>query len=300
MSEAAHVTMLQRTPSYILPIASEDKFATRARRLLGADRAHSVIRAKNIATQRGLWLFARHLPKQARRFIRWANVKSLPEGFDVDKHFNPPYNPWDQRLCFVPDGDFFAAIRSGKASMATDRIRTFTETGIELESGEHLDADVIITATGLNVQPFGGVTLSIDGQPISLAEKVAYKGVMLDGVPNFAYSIGYTNASWTLKVGLLCEYFTRLLNHMAKNDLAVCYPERPRGAFETRPLLDFGAGYVQRALDELPRQGTTRPWMSSMNYYDDVRALRRSPVVDRYLHFERASESTSIPAGVVA
>jgi cation diffusion facilitator CzcD-associated flavoprotein CzcO len=283
--DAAHITMIQRTPSYILPIPSEDRFAARMRRLFGTDRAHPIIRRRNIAQQRLIWRLSRRFPAQMRKFIRWANKKSLPEGFPVDEHFNPPYNPWDQRLCFVPDGDFFESIRSGKASVVTDRIRTLTEAGVELESGAVVEADIIITATGLNIRPFGGARLTIDGDPVQLHDKVAYRGVMLDGVPNFAYSIGYTNASWTLKVGLLCEYFTRLLTYMDAHGSAVCYPERPSGDFATRPLLDFGAGYVQRAIDDLPRQGSRSPWATSMDYYADVRMLRKSPIADRNLHF---------------
>jgi cation diffusion facilitator CzcD-associated flavoprotein CzcO len=283
--DAAHITMIQRTPSYILPIPSEDRFAARMRRLFGTDRAHPIIRRRNIAQQRLIWRLSRRFPAQMRKFIRWANTKSLPEGFPVDEHFNPPYNPWDQRLCFVPDGDFFESIRSGKASVVTDRIRTLTEAGVELESGAVVEADIIITATGLNIRPFGGARLTIDGDPVQLHDKVAYRGVMLDGVPNFAYSIGYTNASWTLKVGLLCEYFTRLLTYMDAHGSAVCYPERPSGDFATRPLLDFGAGYVQRAIDDLPRQGSRSPWATSMDYYADVRMLRKSPIADRNLYF---------------
>lgn len=285
---ADQVTMVQRTPSYILPIPSIDPFAERKRKRLGADRAHPVIRKRNIAKQALIWRLCRTFPTVMRRFIRWVNVKSLPPGYPVDVHFNPPYKPWDQRVCFVPDGDFFAAIRTGKASMVTDRIRTFTETGIEFESGATLDADIIVTATGLNLLTFGGIELAVDGHPVDLAEKVSYRGVMLDGLPNFAYSIGYTNGSWTLKVGLVCEYFTRLLNYLDANDLAVCSPERPPGDFPTRPLLDFGAGYIQRSLDSLPKQGTTAPWLTSMKYQDDVTLLRTAPVVDRFLKLRRA------------
>ena len=282
---AASVTMVQRTPSYILPTGSRDRIALALRRLLGDERAHPMIRRKNIAVQRALWLFCQRFPTRARRFIRWANTKALPPGYPVDTHFAPPYDPWDQRLCFVPDGDFFQSIREGKAEVVTDRIRTFTDTGLQLESGRTLEADLVVTATGLEVQAFAGIRLVVDGDPVVLRDHLAYRGMMLDGVPNFAYAIGYTNASWTLKIGLLCEYFTRLLNRMDQHGDAVCMPVRPVEDGTTRPLLDFAAGYVQRAVDRLPRQGSESPWLTSMNYHDDVRLLRRAPVADRFLRF---------------
>jgi len=185
----------------------------------------------------------------------------------------------------VPDGDLFRAISRGGARVVTGRIRRVTAEGVELVDGTTLEADVLVTATGLEVQPFGGFPLIVDGRPVDLADTVAYKGLMLSGVPNFAFSIGYTNASWTLKVGLVCEYFTRLLEHMRRHGYAVCVPRLPEGGMPTRPLLDFGAGYVQRALDRLPKQGPRVPWVTSTSYAADVRLLRRAPVADRYLSF---------------
>ncbi|HEY8590413.1 MAG TPA: NAD(P)/FAD-dependent oxidoreductase, partial [Naasia sp.] len=254
------------------------------------------IRRKSIALQRALWLFARRFPAVARRLIRWTNVRQLPRGFPVDEHFAPPYEVWDQRLCLVPDADFFAAIRAGSASVATDRVRTFTETGVRLESGRELEADVIVTATGLELLPFGGAVIRVDGAEIDLPTRISYRGVMLDGVPNFAYAIGYTNASWTLKVGLVCEYFCRLLDHMEEQGWAVCTAERPASAMATRPLLDFGAGYVKRAVDTLPRQGTEVPWATSTDYYADARLLRKAPVGDRFLRFAPAPFPVPSPA----
>ncbi|MCU1474636.1 NAD(P)/FAD-dependent oxidoreductase [Amnibacterium sp.] len=283
--EGAHVTMLQRTPTYVLSLASEDRFAVRLRRLIGDRRAHAVLRRRSIAIQRALWVLAKRRPAMVRRFIRRVNVRLLPEGYPVDEHFNPPYDPWDQRLCFVPDGDLFRAIRDGAAEIVTARIRRVVEHGIELEDGRVLEADVIVTATGLEVEPFGGFPMTADGMPVQLSETVAYKGLMLSGVPNFAFAIGYTNASWTLKVGLVCEYVVRLLDDMDRHGYAVAVPRLPDGGVPTRPLLDFGAGYVRRALDRLPKQGPAVPWSTSTNYADDVRLLRRGPVADRYLHF---------------
>jgi cation diffusion facilitator CzcD-associated flavoprotein CzcO len=211
----------------------------------------------------------------------------------VDVHFKPPYEPWDQRLCLVPDGDLFRALREGQASMVTDRITTFTERGIELESGGVLDADVIVTATGLNLLPFGGISITVDQEPVSLGGKVSYKGMMLSDIPNLAYAIGYTNSSWTLKVGLLCEHFCRLLDHMDKHHYDICYPQVPDPGMATRPLLDFGAGYVRRSIDDLPRQGAKAPWLTSMNYHADVRLLRKSPVIDGHLRFTKVGARQS-------
>ena len=283
---AEHVTMLQRTPSYIMPVPSEDKLANKLRDVLGEKRGYAVARQKNILQQRAVWKFCQTFPKTARSLIRKVNTRSLPEGFDVDTHFNPPYDPWDQRLCAVPDGDLFRTLRQGRATVVTDRIRTFTETGVLLESGEELEADIIVTATGLNLKLFGGIAISVDGVPLHAPDHVAYKGMMLSGVPNLAFAIGYTNSSWTLKVGLLCEFFCRMLEHMETEGYDVCVPEAPE--METRPLLDFAAGYVTRALAELPRQGDRRPWLMSMSYRDDVKLVRGGPVADEYLRFSRA------------
>jgi len=285
--DAERVTMVQRTPSYILFAPAVDKAATRLRRIFGNRAGHAMTRSKNIAVQRGLWLMCRKFPGAARRFIRWTVVKQLPADYPIDVHFNPPYNPWDQRLCIVPDGDFFAAIREGKADVVTDHIATVTETGLRLRSGQHIAADIIVTATGLRVLPFGGIVLRVDGEEVSLPEKLAYKGLMLDGVPNFAFAIGYTNATWTLKVGLLADYFCRLLGYMTAHGYTSVAPREP-AEIDTRPLLDFASGYVTRAIDDLPRQGTRGAWRMSMNYYADVRNLRWGRVASRDLRFGTA------------
>ena len=282
---AEHVTMLQRTPTYIMPVPSKDPIADALRRRLGEERAHPLIRRKNIAQQRAVHRFCRRFPQAARRLIRWVNARQLPEGYPVDEHFSPPYDPWTQRLCAVPDGDLFRAIRSGEASVVTDRIATFTEHGVRLASGRELPADVVVTATGLQVQPFGGASLSVDGEPVHLPDTVAYKGVMLSGVPNFAFAVGYTTSSWTLKIGLLCEYFCRLLAHMDEHGSDVCRPVAP--AMQTRPFLDFGAGYIQRAVATLPRQGDRAPWLTSMDYSDDAKLLRSGRIDDPELEFSR-------------
>ncbi|OHV38216.1 MULTISPECIES: flavin-containing monooxygenase [Pseudofrankia] len=286
---AAHVTLLQRTPTYILPVPRVDRTAIRLRKVFGERRGHALTRRKNIARQRLIWVFCQRYPAIARRVIRYLNRRALPPGFDLDTHFNPPYNPWDQRVCVAPNRDLYRALAAGKASMVTDQIASFTETGILLRSGEELPADIIVTATGLNIQVLGGAQLEVDGKPISFRETVVYRGLMLSGVPNLALAVGYTNSSWTLKISLLCEYFCRLLSHMDEHGFdTACAVADPEMA--TRPLLDFGAGYVQRALGSLPRQGPRAPWVMSSNYHDDRKLIRRGPIADEQLRFTRAAE----------
>jgi cation diffusion facilitator CzcD-associated flavoprotein CzcO len=292
---AAHVTMLQRTPSYIVPVPTEDKWARRLAGALGTERAYAITRRKNIARQQAVWRLCQRYPRAARRVIRYVNAKMLPSGFPVDEHFNPPYNPWDQRLCIAPNGDLFAAIRSGKTSIVTDRVQRFTERGILLRSGRELEADIIITATGLNVQAMGGISLTVDGVPVSLPDTVAYKGMMLSGVPNFAYAIGYTNSSWTLKVGLLCEHFCRLLRRMDEIGADTARPVIADPGMPTRPFLNFGAGYIQRVLDQLPRQGNRAPWLTSLSYAGDVKLLRHLPVDDPELQLSTSAAARSHP-----
>ena len=282
---ASHVTMLQRTPSYVLPVPVDDPIAKHLRAWFSEDTAFKAARWFNIAKQRWVYAFSQRFPHRARKIIRSLNAKMLPEGYPVDIHFNPPYNPWEQRLCAVPGGDLFESISKGKASVATDTIDTFTETGIKLDSGQHIEADIIVTATGLNLLPLGGIVPKIDGEAISLPECVTYKGMLLSGVPNFAIAVGYTASSWTLKIGLLCEHFTRLLNHMEEHGFTQCTPVADPN-METQPLLNFGAGYIQRSLEQLPRQGMQFPWSMSFNYAQDVKIFRKGRVDDPALKFE--------------
>ena len=294
---AGHVTMLQRSPSYIVPVPSEDRIANTLPKLIGRERAYAVTRQKNVAKQRLIFRFCQQYPRAARRLIRHLNAKQLPAGYPVDEHFRPAYNPWDQRLCAVPDADMFKAIRDGRASVVTDQIATFTERGIRLQSGRELEADIIVTATGLNLLAFGGVSLSVDGVPVNLSEKVAFKGFLLSGVPNFAYVFGYTNSSWTLKVGLICEHFCRLLAHMDAHGYDVCRPHAPE-PMDTLPLLDITAGYVKRAVDQFPHQGTEGPWRTCMDYREDRKTLREGPVDDDHLRFTN-SASADLPQPVL-
>ena len=285
---AAHVTMLQRTPTYVMPVPSVDRGAQLLRRVLGDERTHALMRRRNIARQRFVWQASRRYPALVRRVIRRANAKALPAGYPVDVHFNPPYDPWDQRLCADPDGELFAAITQGRVDVVTDTVLRFDETGVVLGSRAHLDADIIVTATGLVVQPMGGVPLTVDGRTVELAETLAYKGFMLSGVPNLAYAIGYTNSSWTLKVGLLCEHWCRLLSLMDARGAAWVVPEPSDPSMPSRPFLDFGAGYIRRAVDLLPRQGQRWPWQTSMTYRDDVRLIGRGDPGGPELVFGRA------------
>ncbi|MEU3554332.1 flavin-containing monooxygenase [Streptomyces fragilis] len=286
---ASHVTMLQRTPTYVMPVPREDAVAAALRKWFGEERGHALARRKNIAQQRAVWSFAQRFPKTARKLIRWVNTRQLPKGYPVDEHFNPPYDPWDQRLCAVPDGDLFKAIGRGAAEVVTDRIVRFTGRGVLLESGRELEADIVVTATGLTVQALGGIALTVDGEPVQLSRTVAYKGMMLSGVPNLVMAIGYTNSSWTLKIGLLCEHFCRLLSHLDAHGYDAACPEPGDPDMPTRPFLDFAAGYILRAVDQLPRQGDRMPWLTSMSYHSDVKLLRSDDVADPELRLFRAT-----------
>ncbi len=293
---AAHVTMLQRSPTYVIPVPSEDRIANTLPRLVGRTRAYALTRRKNIAKQRAVFQLCKTCPGAARRLIRHLNAQRLPKGYPVDEHFKPAYAPWDQRLCAVPDADLFDAIRDGRASVVTDQIDTFTERGIRLRSGRELDADIVVTATGLNLLAFGGITFSVDGVEVNVSDKVAFKGMMIDSVPNFVYSIGYTNSSWTLKVGLVCEHFCRLLAHMDAHGYAACSPQLPDADMATRPLLNVAAGYVKRSIDQFPRQGDQGPWRTSMDYRTDVALLREGPVDDENLQFRANARAVAMSA----
>jgi monooxygenase len=272
---AAHVTMLQRTPSYVLPVPSRDAVNARLTAWFGDSRGYSMTRWINASRQVVLWRFCQKHPKAARRLIRYLNAKMLPEDYPVDEHFNPPYDPWDQRMCIVPDGDLFRVIRDGKASVVTGHIETFTENGVQLLDGRQLEADIIVTATGLNVQALGGMALTVDGSPVHAPDHFIYKGMMLSGVPNFVFVFGYTNASWTLKVGSLSEHLCRLLTYMDSRGYDTARPVAADPGMTAGPFLDFQAGYIKRALDRLPHQGSRAPWRVSATHRSDARQLRK-------------------------
>jgi cation diffusion facilitator CzcD-associated flavoprotein CzcO len=282
---AGHVTMLQRSPSYVLSLPAADPIANLLTRILGPDRAYPIIRRKNVRQQRAIFKLCKRYPKLMRRLLMADVRRRLPEGYDVDTHFGPRYDPWDQRLCMVPDGDLFKAISSGDASVVTDRIDRFTPTGILLESGAELEADIVVTATGLNIQPMGGIELRVDERPVELSETTVYKSMMLSGVPNFVFSIGYTNISWTLKVDIVCEHFCRLLQHMDATGQAMVVPVLEETDMERLPLLDLSSGYLKRRIGAFPHAGTRGPWTAAMAYEQDVARLRHGPVEDPALRF---------------
>ena len=255
----AQVTQIQRTPSYILPFPSDDAIANALRRVLPETTAYAIARRKNILLQQWLYAFFQRYPKAARRLLRWTNRRLLPKGYPVDIHFNPPYDPWDQRLCIAPDGDFLKAIRSGRVSIVTGGIERFTPGGVRMNSGEEIAADVIVAATGLAVTLLRGMRLSLDGVPVDLPERMVFKGTMLDGVPNLCFVFGYVNASWTLRADLISRFFCRLLKGLDARGEAVCVVQRPEGETGDRPLFDFRPGYIERALNDLPRQGLGLP-----------------------------------------
>jgi monooxygenase len=286
-SGAGHVTMLQRSPSYILSLPDEDPIAERLRRLLPEGAAYTATRWKNVAQQSILYQACRKLPQRMRRTLTSLVKRQLPEGYDVDKHFSPRYNPWDQRLCLVPNGDLFKSIRNGNADIVTDSIERFTETGIKLTSGEELQADIVVTATGLNLQLFGGAAISRNGVPVDLHDTMAYKGMMLTHLPNMAFTIGYTNASWTLKADLVSEFVCRVLNYMDAKGFDTVEPQHPGSSVDERPLMDFTPGYVLRALDYLPKAGHVAPWRLKQNYLLDLRLIRRGKVDDEALEFTK-------------
>lgn len=295
--DAEHVTMLQRTPTYVVSLPAEDPVANGLRRVLPSKAAYGVVRWKNVLMQTANYQLSRRRPKTMKRLLKFGVKQRLPKGYDVDTHFTPPYNPWDQRLCLVPDGDLFKSIRKGTSSIVTDRIASFTERGIALESGQELEADIIVTATGLNLLVFGGIEFSVDDEPIDIPKQMTYKGMMLEGVPNLAFAIGYTNASWTLKCDLTAMYLCRLLNHMAAHGYQWCRPENSDPDVEHEPLLDFNAGYVLRAIDAFPAQGSKTPWKMRMSYAHDVVALRRGELDDGSMVFGRAPAPAKVPAG---
>jgi monooxygenase len=283
-SEAGHVTMLQRSPTYVLSLPADDPLAQRLRRL-PEKVAFPIVRWKSILLAMASYQLSRRRPDVLRGLIRKATARQLPDHIDVDTHFKPAYDPWDQRLCFVPDGDLFKALRRGTASVVTDTIETFTERGIRLGSGEELEADVVVTATGLNLKPFGGIELSVDGAPVKLPETMAYKALMLSGVPNFAFTIGYTNASWTLKADLVAEYVSRLLRYLDEHGHRSVVPVAAPGIGQ-QPFMDFTSGYVLRSLGNLPKQGDRAPWRLRQNYLHDVRTIRRDDIDDGVLRFD--------------
>jgi len=274
---ASHVTMLQRSPTYMVARPASDAIARALHRILPARAAHSITRWKNILLGMYFFRLARRRPERVKRQLIDMARAELAGACDVDPHFTPRYNPWDQRICLVPDADLFESIRSGRASVVTDTIRRIERDGVALDSGERIGADILITATGLDVQMMGGMAVSIDGRAVNPAATFSYKGMMFSGIPNLAAVFGYTNASWTLKAELVCRYVCRLLNAMRHRDKTTATPQ-PKSAMVGEPFLDFSSGYVRRAVDRFPRQGDRAPWRVNQNYLKDIAELRFAPV----------------------
>jgi cation diffusion facilitator CzcD-associated flavoprotein CzcO len=284
---AAHVTLVQRSPSYIVARPAHDGVAARLQRRLPAHLADPLVRWKNILLTIYLYSRARRMPERVAHWIREQARAQLPDGYPVERDFSPIYKPWDQRLCLVPDGDLFAAMRSGKVSIATGAIERFTKTGLRLITGEEIDADIIVTATGLNVRLLGGIELKVDDETVNPSDRLVCKGMMLSAVPNLALSFGYINASWTLRSDLTARSFCRLLKHMGRHGHAVYVPKHD-GEVERRPVIEFSAGYVQRALGVMPSQGNRHPWRVRQNYVRDLAAMTFSPIGEA-LEFTRSS-----------
>ena len=284
---AAHVTMLQRSPTYVVSRPAEDRFANKLREFLPGKLAYFIIRWRNILFQRVIYERCRKYPRQAQARIIAMVRDELGPQYDVDTHFTPTYYPWDQRLCLVPDGDMFKAIREGRASVVTDHIDCFTGNGLRLKSGKELQADIIVTATGLELQFLSDVVITVDGEVLEPGRALSYKGMMVSGVPNMALSAGYTNASWTLKCDLTCDYVCRLLNYMDRHGYRICTPVNRDPNLEVEAYMSLSSGYIQRALDKFPRQGARAPWKLYQNYIRDIFALRFGRLADGVMEFSR-------------
>ncbi len=284
---AAHVTMLQRSPTYVVSRPSEDPIAHKLRRHLPEVMAYQITRWKNVLRGMYIYRLCKRDPERIKTLIVGGVRMALGPDYDVGKHFTPRYKPWDQRVCLVPDGDLFETIRKGQASVVTEEIETFTEDGIQLKTGETLKADLIVTATGLELQPIGGLSLMVDGVPVELPKVITYKGMMYADVPNFAFAVGYTNASWTLKCDLTCEYVCRMINLMDRNGYRQCTPRLNDPTVTPEPWVDFSSGYIKRAAPKMPRQGSKRPWRLYQNYALDILMLHFGRLKDAAMEFRR-------------
>jgi cation diffusion facilitator CzcD-associated flavoprotein CzcO len=294
--DAAHVTMLQRSPTYIISAPEEDAKANWLRRVLPAMWAHRISRWKNVGFMLYIYQLSQRFPNFVKKGLLQKVREELGPDYDVNTHFTPRYKPWEQRLCLVPGSDLFQAIKSGRAGVVTNEIETFTENGIRLKSGANLEADIIVTATGLVMQAFGGIQLSVDGRSIDPGQTLAYKGVMMSGVPNLASVFGYINASWTLKADLICRYVCRLLNFMDKRGARQVTPKNTCDSAAAPFVENFTSGYMQRALDSWPKQGSKPPWRVHQNYIRDLISLKWTSVADGVLEFSSPPEKSSTSA----
>lgn len=290
--DAGHVTMLQRSPTYVVARPDHDPVADFLRKVLPESVAYRVTRWKNTTLQQLVYRRTRTKPEEVKEALLKGVREALGPEYDVDKHFTPRYNPWDQRLCLVPNGDLFESIKSGAASVVTDHIAGFDAHGVILESGGRVDADIIVTATGLNLVTLGEMDVVVDGEAVDFAQTWTYKGLAYSGVPNLASSFGYINASWTLRADLTCEYVCRLLNHMDATGTDQCRPtlRESDSGMEPRPWIDnFSAGYMQRVMHQMPRQGDREPWINPQNYKRDRKLFRDSPIDDGVMQFTKAT-----------
>ena len=292
--DAAHVVMLQRTPTYVVSLPAEDRLANVLRKVMPVKLAYAITRWKNVLRAMFFYWLARRHANVMKGLVRAGLKKELGRDYDIRTHFKPPYEPWDQRLCLVPDADLFKALRAGRAEMVTDHIETFTEKGIRLKSGRELEADIVVSATGLNLLLLGGMQMTVDGQAVEAPKTLSYRGMMVSDVPNMAFAVGYTNASWTLKCDLVAEYFCRLINYMDRHGYRQCTPRRNDPSVKEEPLIDFNSGYVQRAIDQFPKQGSKMPWKLYQNYIRDLLTLRFRPVDDGVMEFTRAPQHSGV------
>jgi monooxygenase len=294
---AAHVTMLQRSPTYIASLPQRSPLAKVFRKVLPKQKAGTAAKWAHALMTQSFYAVSRRYPQQVKRFLRKGLERELPAGYDIDTHFTPRYDPWDQRFCAVPDGDLFKAIRGGGVSVVTDSIERFTKTGVLLASGRELPADIVVTATGLELLFLGGIELTVDGALVDPATRLTYKGMMIEGVPNLAVAIGYTNASWTLKCDLTCQYVCRLLNYMRNHGLTQCVPRNTDPSMSAGgPLLGLTSGYIQRSAHLLPQQGARQPWKVHQSYLRDYRSLRMSQVDDGVMEFSQPRVRTDAAA----
>jgi len=300
--QAGRVVMLQRSPTWMIAFPDEDLIANVLRKILPERLAYRIVRWKNIRLQTFIFKLARKRPGIVRRFLVSHARRALGKDYDVETHFTPTYNPWEQRLCLIPNDDLFEAVKSGRAAVVTDRIRTFTETGIELESGDKLDADIIVTATGLEVVVMGGVAFSVDGAPVDFSDRFAYRGIMMQGVPNMISTFGYINASWTLRADLIAQFTCRLFAHMRERDYRVCTPELRESERDMpmRPYIEgFSSGYLTRVMPTLPKQGDREPWLNPQDYREDRARFLESPLEDGALVFDGKPAATGTPEQTV-
>ncbi len=303
-ASAARVTLLQRSPSYVASLPARDRWAERLRRILPEGPAHGIVRWKNVLVSLAFYQFCRRWPDRARAFLRTGVVRQLPAGYPVDRHFRPRYQPWDERLCLVPNGDLFRAIRAGTAEVVTDEIASFTPTGIRLQSGQVLPADIVVSATGLTLQAAGGIRFLVDARPVDLSRALVYRGVLLQGLPNLALCVGYTNASWTLRADLSTLYVCRLLRHLRRQGLLACVPRCDAAdaadADFPRPLLNLHSSYVRRGQDVLPKQGARAPWLLRQNYLLDRLDFALRGVTEPALQFFAAGAHDGLAAVLAA